>query len=112
MALSASSEMPPPLAGGPPATCGLAGSGEIVRIALPGAGGWYKNFQISPAPTTRIRPITPTATGMEIGLSAAEVAGGELVGSLISIKMRGSFAGFSVNLLYISGPAFLKTFRR
>jgi hypothetical protein len=49
---------------------------------------------------------------MEIGLSAAAGAGGELVGSLISIKMRGGFAGFSVNLLYISGPAFLKTLRR
>jgi hypothetical protein len=34
------------------------------------------------------------------------------VGLATSIKMRGSFAGFSVNLLYISGPAFLKTFRR
>jgi hypothetical protein len=49
---------------------------------------------------------------MEIGLSAAAVAGGKLVGSLISIKMRGSFAGFSANLLYISGPSFLKTFAR
>jgi hypothetical protein len=49
---------------------------------------------------------------MEIGLSALEVAGGASVGSLISIKMRGGFAGFSVNLLYISGPAFLKTLSR
>jgi hypothetical protein len=49
---------------------------------------------------------------MEIGLSAAAGAGGELVGSLLSIKMRGGFAGFSVNLLYISGPAFLKTLSR